>query len=211
MNKRNAAACLATILIAGCATTNYEAPLPKINLSPDEHECVSLETSKGEITLALYKKLAPISVENFLSYTNDNFYDGTIFHRVIENFIVQGGGFDENKEKKITKEPIESEADNGLLNIRGSVATARKGDPHSATAQFFINNVDNPFLNHREKTMRGWGYTVFGRVVGSMDVVDNIRKVPTGPSGNFSKDVPIDNVVIIKAKVISCNDVKQGA
>ena len=138
---------------------------------------------------------------NFLSYVEDGFYDATIFHRVIENFMIQGGGFDENFQQKETKAPIENEADNGLSNKRGTLAMARTNDPHSATAQFFINTVDNDFLDFKGKAPSGWGYAVFGEVVEGMDVVDKIRAVKTTMRGPH-QDVPAETVLIIKASVL---------
>src|SRR6056300_278482 len=132
---------------------------------------VEMTTTFGSITLELDSEKAPKTVENFLSYVNDGFYNGTIFHRVINNFMIQGGGFDANMQQKPTADPIENEADNGLTNDRGTIAMARTMDPHSATAQFFINVKNNDFLNHSGKNMQGWGYTVFGRVVSGDDVL----------------------------------------
>lgn len=162
---------------------------------------VKLETSMGDIVIALNQEKAPKTVANFLSYVEDGFYNGTIFHRVIENFMIQGGGFDENFQQKQTRAAIENEADNGLSNKRGAIAMARTNDPHSATAQFFINTVDNDFLDFRGKAPSGWGYAVFGEVVEGMDVVDKIRTVDTTMRGPH-QDVPADNVVIIKATVL---------
>ncbi|WP_438970131.1 peptidylprolyl isomerase [Methylophaga sp.] len=162
---------------------------------------VQLETNHGNIVIELNKDKAPITVANFLSYVEDGFYDGTIFHRVIENFMVQGGGFDESFQQKETKAPIENEADNGLSNKRGAVAMARTNDPHSATAQFFINTVDNNFLDFKGKTPSGWGYAVFGEVVEGMDVVDKIRTLETTMRGPH-QDVPAEDVLIIKATVL---------
>jgi peptidyl-prolyl cis-trans isomerase B (cyclophilin B) len=162
---------------------------------------VKLETSLGDITIELNEEKAPETVANFLSYVEDGFYDGTIFHRVIGHFMIQGGGFDESFVQKDTKDPVQNEADNGLSNSRGTLAMARTSDPHSATAQFFINVVDNGFLDFKGKTSSGWGYAVFGEVVEGMDVVDKIREVKTGMRG-MHQDVPVDNVVIIKASKI---------
>jgi peptidyl-prolyl cis-trans isomerase B (cyclophilin B) len=162
---------------------------------------VKLETSMGDIVIELNQEKAPNTVANFISYVEDGFYNGTIFHRVIENFMVQGGGFDENFQQKSTKAPIENEADNGLSNKRGSIAMARTNDPHSATAQFFINAVDNDFLDFRGKAPSGWGYAVFGEVVEGMDVVDKIRQVDTTMRGPH-QDVPAENIIIIKASVL---------
>jgi len=136
---------------------------------------VIIRTTFGEITLELDAERAPKTVENFLNYARDGYYDGTIFHRVIDNFMIQGGGFDSDMRQKETAEPVENEADNGLKNDFGTIAMARTSDPHSATAQFFINVKDNDFLNHTGKNMQGWGYTVFGRIVGGADVLEKIR------------------------------------
>lgn len=168
----------------------------------DKGPTVRLETSKGDILLGLNRKKAPQTVTNFLQHVESGFYDGTIFHRVISDFMIQGGGYTPEFEKKQTGQPIRNEADNGLTNDRGTIAMARTGDPHSATAQFFINVTDNDFLNHRSKTRRGWGYAVFGRVLDGMDTVEAIRTVPTGPKGPFPKDVPRETVVIESAEVV---------
>jgi peptidyl-prolyl cis-trans isomerase B (cyclophilin B) len=154
-----------------------------------------MTTTFGTLILELDGEKAPKTVANFLSYVADGFYDGTIFHRVIDNFMVQGGGFDTDMRQKSTKEPVENEADNGLENAHGTIAMARTMDPHSATAQFFINVKDNDFLNHSGKNMQGWGYTVFGRVVEGENVLDRIRVVATGNSGGH-QDVPVEPIVI---------------
>lgn len=164
---------------------------------------VKLETNLGDIILELNIEKAPKSVKNFLSYVNSGFYDNTIFHRVIDGFMVQGGGFTEDYEKKPTKPSVDNEADNKLKNVIGTVAMARTNAPHSATAQFFINVADNAFLDHRGPTMRGWGYAVFGKVIKGMDVVNNIKKLPTGAAGPFTKDAPTNPVVILKAVQIT--------
>jgi peptidyl-prolyl cis-trans isomerase B (cyclophilin B) len=180
------------ILLAGMtATVASAADQPK----------VLLETNLGNITLELDTKAAPATVKNFLQYVKDGFYNGTVFHRVISDFMIQGGGFTAQMRKKETRAPIKNEADNGLKNVRGSIAMARTNDPDSATAQFFINTVDNDFLNHTAPTRRGWGYAVFGKVVDGMDTVDKIRAVPTANHGMF-RDVPVKPVVINKASVI---------
>ncbi len=163
---------------------------------------VLMKTNQGEIVLELYPEKAPKTVENFLRYVKEGFYDGTIFHRVIANFMIQGGGFTPDYTKKETHEPIGNEADNGLRNERGSIAMARTNEPHSATAQFFINVLDNGFLNHSAKNARGWGYAVFGKVVEGMDTVDRIRDVPTGRGGPFHKDAPQSKVIIEKVTII---------
>ena len=162
---------------------------------------VLLKTNKGDITLTLDSAKAPKTVANFLEYVKKGHYDGTIFHRVIDNFMIQGGGMTAGLKEKSSGAQIENEADNGLKNERGTVAMARTSDPHSATAQFFINVGDNDFLNHSAKNAQGWGYAVFGKVTDGIDVVDAIRKVKTGNSG-FHQDVPTEDVVIEKASVL---------
>ena len=162
---------------------------------------VLLKTNKGDITLTLDSAKAPKTVANFLEYVKVGHYDSTIFHRVIDNFMIQGGGMTAGLKEKSSGAQIENEADNGLKNERGTVAMARTSDPHSATAQFFINVGDNDFLNHSAKNAQGWGYAVFGKVTDGMDVVDAIRKVKTGNSG-FHQDVPAEDVVIEMASVL---------
>ncbi|PKN62772.1 MAG: hypothetical protein CVU57_22530 [Deltaproteobacteria bacterium HGW-Deltaproteobacteria-15] len=159
---------------------------------------VTLETSKGKIVLELFPDKAPLTVENFISYVKSGFYDGTIFHRVIKGFMIQGGGLTPAMDGKPTKAPVQNEADNGLKNERSTIAMARTNDPHSATAQFFINLVNNEFLNYKGKNPQGWGYAVFGKVTEGMDVVDSIAKVQTGTKGQFG-DVPVEPVMIQKA------------
>lgn len=163
---------------------------------------VELKTSLGSIVLELYPDKAPKSVANFLQYVNDGFYDGTVVHRVIDGFMIQGGGFTPDFDQKETREPIENEAANGLQNTIGTIAMARTGDPHSATAQFFINVADNDFLNHTAPTPQGWGYAVFGKVVEGMDVVDRIRQVSTEQRGPF-EGVPTTPVVIESARALA--------
>ena len=165
------------------------------------HPLVKLETSMGDITLELNADKAPATVANFLQYVKDGFYDGTIFHRIIPTFMIQGGGFDAKMNQKPTRTAIKNEADNGLKNELYTVAMARTMDPNSATAQFFINVADNQFLNHTAKTAQGWGYAVFGKVVKGQDVVDKIKAVPTTTKGMF-QDVPVTPVVINKATVV---------
>ena len=160
---------------------------------------IKLHTSQGIITIELDAAKAPVTVENFLRYVREGFYQDTIFHRVIGNFMIQGGGLSANMVNKATHEPIKNEADNGLTNERGTIAMARTADPHSATAQFFINVADNGFLNHRAPTQDGWGYCVFGKVVDGMDVVDRIKAVPTSNAG-FHQDVPVDPIIIEKVE-----------
>jgi peptidyl-prolyl cis-trans isomerase B (cyclophilin B) len=157
------------------------------------------ETSKGRFVLELYSDKAPVTVKNFLAYVDAKFYDNTIFHRVIPNFMIQGGGFTADMNQKSTNDPIRNEADNGLQNQRGTIAMARTSDPHSATSQFFINSVNNDFLNFKSKSVQGWGYAVFGKVVEGMDVVDAISAVKTGKSGMYG-DVPVEPVVINSAR-----------
>ena len=159
---------------------------------------VVLETSKGKIVIELYLQKAPETVVNFLDYVDAKFYDGTIFHRVIPNFMIQGGGFTADMKRKPGKGPIKNEADKGLKNDRGTIAMARTGDPHSATAQFFINIINNDFLNHKNKTQQGWGYAAFGKIIEGMDVVDAISAVKTTKRGGF-RDVPAEPVVIVTA------------
>ena len=160
---------------------------------------VTLKTNFGTIKIELDADKAPATVENFLRYVKDGFYDNTIFHRVIDGFMVQGGGFEPGMKQKPTRAPVKNEADNGLRNDRYTIARARTSDPHSATAQFFINVGDNDFLNFKAPTAQGWGYCVFGRVVEGTDVVDRIKGVKTGRSG-FHQDVPTEDVVIQKAE-----------
>jgi peptidyl-prolyl cis-trans isomerase B (cyclophilin B) len=161
---------------------------------------VEVKTSLGTFVITLDPAHAPKSVENFLAYVDAKHYDGTIFHRVIPTFMAQGGGYDSSYEKRPTRAPVQNEADNGIKNTRGTVAMARTNDPHSATAQFFVNVVDNAFLDHTAKVDTGWGYAVFGRVTEGMDVVDKIKAVKTGSAGPFSKDAPLTPVVIENIK-----------
>jgi len=162
---------------------------------------VEVHTNHGVIKLELDAEKAPKSVENFLNYVKAGHYDNTVFHRVIDGFMIQGGGFEPGMKQKPTAEPITNEANNGLKNVNGSIAMARTNDPHSATAQFFINVNDNDFLNHSSPTPQGWGYAVFGKVVEGMDIVEKIKKVKTGSKG-FHQDVPADDVVIEKAVIV---------
>ena len=171
-------------------------------LAQADNPKVALDTSMGKIVLELYRDKAPKTVENFLGYVDDGFYNGTLFHRVIPDFMVQGGGFGEDHQQKPTKAPIQNEARNGLLNTRGTIAMARTPDPHSATAQFFINTVDNRMLNHTSASAEGWGYAVFGKVIEGMDVVDAIAKTATSIrllNGHPARDVPVMPVVIKSA------------
>lgn len=161
---------------------------------------IHMYTSHGLIKIELYPDKAPKTVANFLAYARSGFYDGTLFHRVINNFMIQGGGFASGMEQKPTRAPIENEANNGLRNERGTIAMARTNNPHSATAQFFINVVDNDFLNHTAPTPDGWGYCVFGKVVDGMRVVDDIKGMPTHSKG-VHQNVPIADIVIDKIEV----------
>ena len=158
-------------------------------------------TNHGNIDIELDFDKAPVTAANFEQYAKDGFYNGTIFHRVIPGFMIQGGGMESGMKEKDTREPIANEADNGLRNARGTIAMARTSDPHSASAQFFINLVDNHFLNHTSKTNAGWGYAVFGQVVAGMDIVDKIATVKTGRSG-MHRDVPLEEVVIEKTEIL---------
>ena len=162
---------------------------------------ILMTTTVGPMTLELDADNAPKTVENFLSYVSSGFYDGTIFHRVIDNFMVQGGGFTADMEQKATQAPIENEANNGLKNARGTIAMARTQDPHSATAQFFINVQDNDFLNHTGENMQGWGYAVFGKVTEGEDVLDKIRCVQTGSQAGH-QDVPVEPIIIESVTII---------
>ena len=159
---------------------------------------IKLETSKGMMTIELDAEKAPKSAANFVEYVKDGFYDGLIFHRVIPNFMVQGGGMNPDMSQKANKAPIQNEANNGLKNDRGTLAMARTNDPHSATSQFFINLKDNDFLNHTSESPAGWGYTVFGKVTEGLETIDEIAKVQTGNVGGHG-DVPVEAVTIIKA------------
>lgn len=156
---------------------------------------VRLETSQGVIVVELFADKAPKTVKNFIDYASEGFFDDTVFHRVIKGFMIQGGGLTADMQRKTTHDPIPNEADNGLKNLRGTVAMARTPDPHSASSQFFINTVDNGFLDHRDKTQKDWGYCVFGKVVEGMEVVEAIEGVPTTVKGAY-RDVPAAAVVI---------------
>lgn len=174
----------------------------QIQLAHAANPKVKMETSKGTMIIELYPDKAPKSVENFLSYVNEGAYDGTIFHRVIKGFMNQGGGFTPDYKKTDTKDPIQNEADNGLKNLEFTIAMARTGQPHSATNQFFINTSDNYALDHTGKSMRGWGYTVFGKVIEGQNIVGAISRVATGPGGAFAKDAPRTQVIITKVTEI---------
>ena len=163
---------------------------------------VELDTNMGAIVIELNEEKAPKTVENFLNYVKSGHYDGTIFHRIIDGFMIQGGGMDAEMNEKATNAPVENEADNGLKNDKGTIAMARTQDPHSATSQFFINVKDNDFLNHSGKNMQGWGYTVFGKVTSGMDVIEKMKGVPTGRFGMHA-DVPTEPVIIKSATIIT--------
>ena len=171
------------------------------NNMSDKQTKVKMTTTLGEITIQLNTEKAPVSSANFLTYVKEGFYNGTIFHRVIPDFMAQGGGFDTSFNQKAVHAPIKNEANNGLKNTRGTLAMARTNDPNSATAQFFINYKDNSFLNHTSPTSSGWGYAVFGEVIEGMDVVDAMAKQATGNRGGH-QDVPKTDIVIEKAEVV---------
>ena len=189
-----------TSAIAALALGGISATSPSADADETDRTQVTFETSHGSFVLELDRNAAPDTVENFLAYVRDGFYEGTIFHRVIAGFMIQGGGFTPEFKQLQTRAPIRNEADRGVKNDRGTIAMARTSDPHSATAQFFINLVDNDFLNHRNQTTQGWGYTAFGRVVEGMDTIDSIAAVQTGSRGMF-QDVPQDTVVIQKTRI----------
>ena len=177
-----------------------------LGAAPALAQKVELDTTAGKIVLQLDAAAAPKTVENFLAYVKSGHYDGTLFHRVIPGFMIQGGGYTADYAQKPTRPPVRNEAEQaskaGLTNTPGTIAMARTSDPHSASAQFFINIADNKFLNYREPTVQGYGYTVFGKVVEGMDVVEKIAKAPTGAGGPFPKDVPAEKVLIRSAKVV---------
>jgi len=218
MKRRMLMVAMLSGLFAGCTTHQVEETAPVEEVKPvkpaepvvvaepveeikpvQERKTVMIlmKTSKGDITLELDKESAPKTVENFMKYVDAGHYTGSIFHRVIENFMIQGGGFDESMTQKAAPHTVENEADNGLANDRGSIAMARTNDPHSGGAQFFINVKDNDFLNHSAKTAQGWGYCVFGKVIDGMDVVDAIKVVPTA-----AQDVPRETVTILEVSVV---------
>lgn len=166
---------------------------------------IILHTNHGDITLELNHEKAPKTAANFEAYVKDGFYDGVIFHRVIDGFMIQGGGFEPGMLQKDTKDSIENEADNGLANDTGTIAMARTMDPHSASAQFFINLSDNSFLNHTAKTAQGWGYAVFGKVTEGMNVVNKIKQVKTTSRAGH-QDVPVEDVIIVSAEIVETSD-----
>jgi peptidyl-prolyl cis-trans isomerase B (cyclophilin B) len=181
-------------LLLSCALVSLLAT----SISAFAQPTVEIKTNKGVIVVELNQEKAPNTVANFVKYANDSFYTGTIFHRVISGFMIQGGGMDKNLNEKTTRAPIKNEADNGLANTIGTIAMARTNDPHSASSQFFINVANNAFLNHTEKSERGWGYTVFGKVVKGMDVVERIAKMPTDGG-----DVPMQTILIESVTVVT--------
>jgi len=189
-------------LLFGLAAVLWLLPAAHAEEAAGERPRVEIQTNRGDIVLALRPDKAPETVANFLEYVRSDHYDGTIFHRVIPGFMIQGGGYTSAFEEKPTRDPIRNEADNGLHNGVGTVAMARTSRPHSATDQFFINVADNDFLDFRGKTRRGWGYAVFGKVVAGMDTVQAITDTPTGSGGPFPKDVPQETVLIERARVV---------
>jgi cyclophilin family peptidyl-prolyl cis-trans isomerase len=184
------------------APAEEKSPAPPAPTSTGTNPMVEMRTSLGTMKVELYPDKAPKTAENFLQYAREGFYDGTVFHRVISGFMIQGGGFTPDMSEKKTRAPIENEASNGLKNVRGSLAMARTGDPHSASSQFFINTVDNPFLDFQDESVRGWGYAVFGKVVEGLETLDAIKKVSTG-SRDGQDDVPLDPVVIESVRILN--------
>jgi len=190
--------CAATLLLAGCSGPEMDVvPVQEPEPVKETKTMICMKTTKGDIKLELDAEKAPNTVANFLKYVNGGHYSGTIFHRVIDNFMIQGGGFTPNMVQKNAPHTVDNEANNGLKNVRGSIAMARTSDPHSAGAQFFINVVDNGFLDFKSPTQQGWGYCVFGKVIEGMDVVDAIRAVPTAPG-----DVPKETITITSVTVV---------
>jgi cyclophilin family peptidyl-prolyl cis-trans isomerase len=177
------------------------ASAAEVKMAANSKVSVVMETSEGNLRIELWQDKAPLTVKNFLQYADEGFYNGTIFHRVIDGFMIQGGGFTSDMQQKPTHSPVKNEATADLTNERGTIAMARTGVVDSATAQFFINVQDNPNLNHRDETPRGFGYAVFGKVVEGMDVVDKIKKVPTGTVG-MNQNVPVKPIVILQVKKV---------
>ncbi len=201
MIRTTIAALLLVLSTTLCAQESEIKANPEVNAKANPQ--VILHTSLGDITLSLFATKAPESVANFIQYVNDGYYNGTIFHRVISSFMIQGGGFTADLKQKATRASIKNEADNRLGNRRGTISMARTQNPHSATSQFFINVQDNNALNHSSPAnSRSWGYAVFGEVIDGMDVVDDIRFVETGPAGRFPSDVPKETVVIESAELV---------
>lgn len=201
---------LALAVLFGCSTQQEQASQEtekQVTKTEEDAEMkntkVLLTTNLGEIEIELFDKEAPVTVKNFVSYVKSGFYDGTVFHRVIPDFMAQGGGYTEDFGQKETNETIQNEANNGIKNERGTIAMARTNFPHSASSQFFINLVDNHFLDFVSETPQGWGYAVFGKVTKGMEVVDEMAKVPTGSAAFFRSDVPVTNIIIEKAVVVS--------
>ncbi|MGE4498073.1 MAG: peptidylprolyl isomerase [Deferribacterales bacterium] len=190
---------LAAVLVFGCSTQKEAEKTEEVGMKNTK---VLFSTSLGDFEVELFDKEAPETVKNFTAYVESGFYNGTVFHRVIPDFMAQGGGFTEDFEHKEGSAPIKNEASNGLKNERGTIAMARTNDPHSATSQFFINYVDNHFLDFASETPQGWGYAVFGKVTSGMDVVDKMAEIPTGSGGFFRTDVPQTPIVIKKAEII---------
>ena len=196
---------LLAVSVSACAAQKEPkaetAPAAQPTTTSSSMPRVTLSTNMGDIVVELNPAKAPLSSANFIEYVQSGQYNGTIFHRVIDNFMIQGGGFDQNMQQKPTRAPIQNEANNGLKNTRGTIAMARTGDPHSASSQFFINVKDNAFLDHTSPTPQGWGYTVFGKVVEGMDVVDKIKVVQTGNMGGH-QNVPTQPIVINQAVLL---------
>ena len=204
MKRRVAIASMLAVLLAGCATEQASVLelVDEVELKQERiPEMILIKTSKGDIKIKLDHENAPKTVENFVKYVESGHYAGTIFHRVINGFMIQGGGFDKDMEQKPAPHTVENEADNGLSNTTGTVAMARTSDPHSAGAQFFINVADNTNLDHTSKTMQGWGYCVFGKVVEGMDVVNAIKVVPTTVVPPF-RDVPVDPIIVSEVVIV---------
>jgi len=192
---------LGLALLLSCLAPAMAAEEEEKAVDSPTNPVVVMKTSKGTIEIELDPEKAPVTVKNFLRYVDEKHYDGTVFHRVIKGFMIQGGGFDAELNQKPVHDPIKIEANNGLSNTTGTIAMARTSDPNSATAQFFINTVNNGRLDFQSKTQRGWGYTVFGKVTSGLDVVRAIEAVPTGPKGRFRSDVPMETVVIESVRV----------
>jgi cyclophilin family peptidyl-prolyl cis-trans isomerase len=196
MRRAPALAVAVLLVLAACSKSENEPAQGAAGAKESKHPAVEMKTNKGTITIELYPDEAPKSVENFLAYAESGFFNGTIFHRVIPDFMIQGGGYTTGLERKETKPPVANEANNGLKNTVGMVSMARTSDPHSATSQFFINVKDNAFLDFKSETPQGWGYTVFGKVTAGMDVVEAIENTPTSDRGGAFQNLPEDQVVI---------------
>lgn len=196
------------LLVLVLSACGQQSEAEDMKAAANENPRVLMQTSMGDLVIELYRDKAPKTVANFLKYVDDGFYNGTIFHRVIDGFMIQGGGFTPDMAQKETRAPIMNEADNGLRNTVGTIAMARTMDPHSATAQFFINVANNSSLDFREKTPRAWGYAVFGRVVKGMDVVKAIKSVQTTSKGMY-RDVPVESVIINKVSRVNKTKMKK--